>query len=550
MQGRWHAFRQCRRFGLLEGKRAPTSQVVDAWQTATVNTVGQWLRRFRIGGRIGALGSLSLVLAGVLAGCAAHRTYGDVDVTTGPVNLALGRTELQRRSSAGVAIIETDVGRGMGFVIDAQGYLITNRHVIEDGDHIESVVFPATNPPRRYQSVEVVYIDPKRDLALLSVNTSDTLPLVPLASRRAEPTRRYLDQRDPVLLFERREDERARGFDARNGSVSNLSVYNPAAGPGPFVGVTTNVEEGQSGGPVLDRYGRAVGIVTWAWRDRGGGFAIPIADAHRMLSERPRLDDDERRTRRAEDRSQAFLAALGRGDVEGARVLTSPSHAREIREQTTTRIFDAVEHGGLPGMQGFIAALESVIDKAQPDPSGEQVAVALGEIIERTGGKPFREALGLDDSVPTGQIVSFFYEFGHAYVAARLFGRLDRSEALDAAFVRLHTVDAARTFALARALSQLAGSSIEIDQVEVIPGAYAPRAVVSLRITPATRGAPSVGVQTELAPRRLTLHLKMEWGDWYIAELSRTPLSGESPQLAPASDEPSLLERSLETFAG
>jgi hypothetical protein len=456
------------------------------------------------------------------AGCAAKaQQYGEVEVFA-HVKRSLGHAELVRRSSAAVAVIETDVGRGMGFVIDPSGYLLTNRHVVEDADHISHVSFLAVDPPRTYHSVQIVYIDPLRDLALLRINTSgESLPHLPLAHRHVVPVERYLHAADPVVLLERKSDERQEEtLSERRGRISDLAVFNPAAGPGPFVAVTTAVQQGQSGGPVLDRFGRAVGVVTWTWRNGHGGYAIPISEATAMLAERPLLEDDDALRSRAVQRSQAFLEALGRGDVERARRITSPSHARRVREDALSGILAGLGDGGSSALHGFIGAVESLTDE-QLD--AEEALEGLQLMVARTGNAEFREAMGVDPSVEPRQVVSFFFELGQAYLAARRFGSQSPSDALNTALARLQTIDAARTFALADVLEELAGNEVEIESIEMVPGAYNPRAVLRLRLRNAGRegGVTKLGVQTSVAGEALIMHLRLEWGDWYVAQIAR-----------------------------
>jgi S1-C subfamily serine protease len=458
-------------------------------------------------------------------GCASKaQQYGEVEVVA-RVNRALGHAELVKRSSAAVAVIETDVGRGMGFVIDPSGYLLTNRHVIEDADHISHVTFLAADPPRTYHSVQIVYIDPVRDLALLRLNTAgDALPHLPLASRRVVPVERYLGASDPVVLLERRTDDHDdETLSEKRGRISELAVYNSAAGPGPFVGVTTPVQRGQSGGPVLDRFGRAVGVVTWTWRDRHGGYAIPISEATAMLAERPRLEDDEARRVRAAERSRAFLEALGHGDVERARRITSPSHARRVREDALGGILAGLDDGGGSALHGFMGAVESLVDPDRYD--GEEALEGLRRMVARTGNLEFREAMGIDATVDSRQVVSFFLEFGQAYLAARRYGAQDPTDALNSALLRLQTVDAARTFAIADALAELAGTEVEIESIELVPAAYAPRAVIRLRSRGTKREGPMTShvVQTHASGEALVMHMRLEWGDWYVARITRAP---------------------------
>jgi hypothetical protein len=478
---------------------------------------------------IGGLAWLGVVVAAT--GCAGRvRDVGGVEIQEGALRPRGGAEAALLRSSTAIGIIETDYGRGMGFVIDERGYLVTNRHVIEDADHIESVRFPQQDPPKVYESISVVYTDPDEDLALLRIHTDDELPYIPLATRKLLPVGRYVHESDPVVLFKRADDE-GKSLAADRGRVKRLAVYNPAAGPGAFVGVTSPVQRGQSGGPVLDPQGRALGIVTWTWRDREGGFAIPIAEATRMLTERPKLDNNDERRERAETRSRRFLSALGEGDVDAARRLTSPSFARKLRGESVAAIMNAAENDGMTVLQGFVAAVESVAN--DPKLETEVAYDQLREIVERTGTDGFREAMGLHEGMARGQIISFFYEFGQAYFAARQYGKEVPEKALDAALRRLQTVDAARTFALADAVDALAGSAVEIEKVEIVPGAYAPRAIVHLRgVTPGA--VPKVGKNGGVLldalvgdEKAIALHMRLEWGDWYVASVGRSTLSSK-----------------------
>jgi len=432
----------------------------------------------------------------------------------GSLRRSAGAHAAIQRSAAAVAIIETDVARGMGFVVDPSGYLITNRHVVEDADHIEGVVFPARDPSRVYGSVRVVYMDPLRDLALLHVHSDEPLTAVPLATDGVEPVSSYLAHSDEVVLLERDHDavdaEMSPSIELRRGRVSSLEVVNPAAGPGAFVGVTTDVREGQSGGPVLDRHGRAVGVVTWTWRERGGGYAIPIADATRMLAERPRLEGPQLREQRAELRARLFLDALARGDGEVARRFTSPSQARKHREEAVGEIMGRAQEGeGLALMQSFVVQLEEVVHQVAEAEDPGLVGPGLGALVVRMAQSKQRAELGTE--LDAGQVLSFFHELGQAYLRARVFGGEDSEEALRTALQRLRTIDAARSFALAALVTELDGREVVVRSVELLPGAYTPGARVELWA--AAEGQAPVPA--------FDLHLRLEWGDWYVASVER-----------------------------
>jgi len=459
-------------------------------------------------------------------GCASsRRDFDGVTVSSEAPPRSVTHEEIVRRSAEAIAVVETGAGRGMAFVIDPKGYLITNRHVVEDAEFVDSVRMPASTPPREYKSVKVVYIDPERDLALLQVPVSEPLPSLPLATNLPSSGRRFLDTDDPVVVF-RHDDAKEGHIRANNGEVFDLAVYNPEAGPGAFVGFSVDIRRGQSGGPLLDRHGRAIGVVTWMWKNRRGGYAIPISEAARMLDERPQLDSESQQYVRAMSRTREFLAALGRGDLDNARRLTSPSHAREVRERSIASILGSLDDAGQAAVRGFLEAVDTVMAESNADVRQD----VLRDIVARTATLPFREMIGVGEEVSDGQMISLFFELGQSYLAARAAHGKDHDAALDDAMRRLATTDAARTFAIADALTELAGSEIEITAVEVVPGAYSPRAVVSLVTTPAHVNAlATVGnaaVSGSAATTRVTLHMKLEWGDWYVASVKPTPLTG------------------------
>ncbi len=436
---------------------------------------------------------------------------------------------------ASVGVIETDVGRGLAFVVDESGYLLTNRHVVEDADHIEHISFPGLNPARTYSGVRIVFVDPERDLALLKVETDAPLPSLPLASADQEPIGSYLERADRVMLLaaKRRADEHVArgdgrelesGFIAHLGRVRDLEVFNESVGRGPYFGFSSAVERGQSGGPVLDRYGRAVGIVTWTWKHRAGGYAIPISSAADMLSERPQLDTRSQQLARAKGRAERFVAALNGRQSERARLMLSPTHARAVRSDTLSALGEHIADDGQGAVRQFVGALEALIGDTPEFKDDDERFDAVLELVLRTGAEEFREALGVDEALPGDQVVSFFWEFAHAYVSARHFGELPVGDAVDAALRRLQSLDAARTFAFADFSRRLADARVEIEKVELIPGVYAPTAVVTLRAEGGrgrTRALPQASLTgaARFEDRVHVLQMRLEWGDWYVAEL-------------------------------
>jgi len=152
-------------------------------------------------------------------------------------------------------------GLGTGFVIDADGLIATNFHVIGEGRPI-TVQFPRWHEARRDRSSR---LDRHIDLAVIRVNAKGLTPL-PLGDSE-RPQNRSADRRD--------------------GTSAGLRTAScPACFPGGAKSKTwacckiaMPIEQGNSGGPVLDMDGKAVGVVTMkSLVTNNLGFAVPIKD--------------------------------------------------------------------------------------------------------------------------------------------------------------------------------------------------------------------------------------------------------------------------------
>ncbi len=441
-----------------------------------------------------------------LGGCAGKTTaVQGVEITKGRSARGVKADKLARRSAAAVAIVTTDVNRGMAFVVDPAGYLVTNRHVIEDADHVESIIFPAHEKPLEFTGVEIVYMDPVQDLALLKVETDEPLPSLPFATDEVTPSDHYVSTEDGVLLLSRETDEYGNevGLVAHLGAISDLQVPNENVGPGDFIELSNDVRQGQSGGPVMDRHGRVIGVVTWTWKDKRGGYAIPIAEANRMLRERPVLVDDSDHLARVQSRARDFVSALDRRDYELARRLSSPSHARQIREETLDVLYESLSPAVL---MEFADALESQMNEAAA--RGGDPFLGLGELVAAMSGPEAMDVMNLNGRLRSDQVVTFFFELGQAYISARVFADETQERALEVALRRIQSLDGARSFALAGVLGGL-GEGAVVEEVRVVPGIYAPRAVANVFV-PGRGGIPG---------RRVAVQLRHEWGDWYIADV-------------------------------
>ncbi|RIJ16092.1 Do family serine endopeptidase [Henriciella mobilis] len=154
---------------------------------------------------------------------------------------------------------------GSGFVISADGTVITNNHVIEDADEI-NVVFNSG----RTLKAELVGTDPETDVAVLKVTSDDPLPFVDFADSDAA------EVGDWVMAI-----GNPFGF---GGSVSAgiISARNRDIQSGrydDFIQTDAAINRGNSGGPLFNLNGEVIGVNTAIISPTGGsvglGFSIP-----------------------------------------------------------------------------------------------------------------------------------------------------------------------------------------------------------------------------------------------------------------------------------
>ena len=170
-------------------------------------------------------------------------------------------------------------GRGSGFVISADGYILTNAHVVAQAEQI-TVFFAG----RRALEAEIVGIDPQSDLALLRVG-SRNLAVAELGDSTA------LRAGDWAIAIgapmERVQTVTAGIISATGRHSLGISDYED------FIQTDAAINPGNSGGPLLNAQGRVIGVNTAFVAQTGGytgiGFAIPINMA-KVVAERLRQD--------------------------------------------------------------------------------------------------------------------------------------------------------------------------------------------------------------------------------------------------------------------
>ena len=142
------------------------------------------------------------------------------------------------------APLKERVSSGTAFLVSDQGHLLTNAHVVTDCKTVSVGSFGF---------VQIVDIDKTNDLALLKTDIKISARPLPLAE-----TSPLLGEEVIALGFPL-QDILQNGLNATRGDISSLAGL---GGDSRFLQITAAVQPGNSGGPLLDREGRVVGIVT------------------------------------------------------------------------------------------------------------------------------------------------------------------------------------------------------------------------------------------------------------------------------------------------
>jgi serine protease Do len=162
---------------------------------------------------------------------------------------------------------------GSGFIIDKEGFILTNNHVVEKTDEIKVKLANG----REYEA-KIIGRDPKTDLALIRIETDKPLSPLPLGdSEELEVGEWVVAIGNPFGL----------GHTVTAGIVSAKYRQLGAGAYDKFIQTDASINPGNSGGPLLNTRGEAVGINSAIYSGSGGsigiGFAIPVNMAKDLL---------------------------------------------------------------------------------------------------------------------------------------------------------------------------------------------------------------------------------------------------------------------------
>ncbi|KAF1047992.1 MAG: Periplasmic serine endoprotease DegP [Herbaspirillum frisingense] len=188
------------------------------------------------------------------------------------VNIGVAREALQRRQNGALPQDRVDDGTlGSGFIVGADGYILTNAHVVARGSAISVKL-----SDRREFKARLLGIDSISDVALLKIDATG-LPVI----RIGDPAR--IEVGEWVLAI-----GAPYGFSnsVTAGIVSAKGRTLPGADYMPFLQTDVPINPGNSGGPLFNMRGEVIGINSRIYSNSGGyqglSFAIPIDVAMRI----------------------------------------------------------------------------------------------------------------------------------------------------------------------------------------------------------------------------------------------------------------------------
>ncbi len=242
-------------------------------------------------------------------------------------------------------------GQGSGFVVSADGLVLTNAHVVEGANEVTVKL-----QDRREYRAKVLGSDKATDVAVLKLDAKN-LPFV----RLGDP--RQLQVGDPVLAI-----GAPYGFEqtATQGIVSAKGRSLPGDAYVPFIQTDAAVNPGNSGGPLFDGSGAVVGINAQIYSQTGGyqglAFAIPIDVALKVKDQ---------------------IVATGRAQHARLGVVVQDLSAPLAESFGLPRPHGALGAQVAPGRPAAAAGLKA----------GDVITQVNGEGIERSGGLSSRIGL-------------------------------------------------------------------------------------------------------------------------------------------------------------
>ena len=288
-------------------------------------------------------------------------------------------------------------GMGSGFIISADGLILTNAHVVSGAKDVAVKL-----KDRREFQATVLGLDARSDVAVLKIDAKD-LPTLPMGSVRDLKVGEWVLAIGSPYGFEN---------SVTAGVVSAKGRSLPGDGFVPFIQTDAAVNPGNSGGPLLNTRGEVVGLNSQIYSSSGGSqglsFAVPIDLAIK-------IKDQIVATGKAshahlgvvvQEVNQSLAESFQLARPEGALVanveIGSPADSAGLKSGDIIRKVDGhpiVASGDLPALVGQDAPGQEIKLEVWHQAQREELTVRLGDADEQVG----KEARA-DDAIAKGRL--------------------------------------------------------------------------------------------------------------------------------------------------
>ncbi|MEM8502575.1 MAG: HhoA/HhoB/HtrA family serine endopeptidase [Cyanobacteria bacterium P01_D01_bin.1] len=254
-------------------------------------------------------------------------------------------------------------GTGSGFILSADGQLLTNAHVIEGADKVE-----VTLKDGRTFTGEVVGADPVTDVAVIKIDAQG-LPIAPLGTTDTlSPGQWAIAIGNPLGLDN---TVTAGIISALDRSSTQVGISDKRV---QFIQTDAAINPGNSGGPLLNASGEVIGMNTAIRADAQGlGFAIPIETAKRISD-------------------QLFETGEVQHPYLGIQMINLNEEMRDRINQDEELDIDIQADQGV------------VIIRVMPGTPAETAGLKQGDLITKVGGNAIEDVTDVQSQVENGGI--------------------------------------------------------------------------------------------------------------------------------------------------
>jgi serine protease Do len=284
-------------------------------------------------------------------------------------------------------------GSGSGFIYDEDGFILTNRHVVEDAENLLVVL----NDGRQFEGT-VYGIDTLTDLAIVTIEASD-LPAAPIGSSAdLEPGQLAIAIGNPLGNYENtvttgvvsglgREIRATDASQTSSEQLRNLIQTDAAINPG------------NSGGPLVNSGGQVIGVNTAVSTDAQGiGFSIPIDVAKPIMEQAVEGAEIARpwigiyyvainpALAEAEGLPVDYGALIGTEGAQPAVIAGSPAEAAGLKDGDIIVAIDGEEIGPGADLSMLIVTFspgDTITLRVLRDSSTSEFDVTLGELPDQ-----------------------------------------------------------------------------------------------------------------------------------------------------------------------